>query len=161
MWDVSTILRDIEIPNVYFGLCSFSFLYVLLPFIQPAPRVQQLEGNTCEITWETISPMRGDPVSYVLQVLVGRESEYKQVCLTQKFKSRANFFFFIFGHKVPPGETAAAAAEGTKGHQQEYIYDIKIILVLSHVDRSNWPRCGWKCELWTERIRSSSRTGPD
>uniref|UniRef100_A0AAQ5XU18 Fibronectin type-III domain-containing protein n=1 Tax=Amphiprion ocellaris TaxID=80972 RepID=A0AAQ5XU18_AMPOC len=44
-----------------------------------APRVHQLEGNTCEITWETIQPMRGDPVSYVLQVLVGRESEYKQV----------------------------------------------------------------------------------
>uniref|UniRef100_A0A673BB03 Fibronectin type III domain containing 3Ba n=1 Tax=Sphaeramia orbicularis TaxID=375764 RepID=A0A673BB03_9TELE len=44
-----------------------------------APRVHQLEGNTCEITWETIPPMRGDPVSYVLQVLVGRESEYKQV----------------------------------------------------------------------------------
>ncbi|XP_078132940.1 fibronectin type III domain containing 3Ba isoform X1 [Sander vitreus] len=44
-----------------------------------APRVHQLEGNMCEITWETIAPMRGDPVSYVLQVLVGRESEYKQV----------------------------------------------------------------------------------
>uniref|UniRef100_A0A8C3AXM2 Fibronectin type III domain containing 3Ba n=1 Tax=Cyclopterus lumpus TaxID=8103 RepID=A0A8C3AXM2_CYCLU len=44
-----------------------------------APRVHQLEGNTCEITWETVAPMRGDPVSYVLQVLVGRESEYKQV----------------------------------------------------------------------------------
>ncbi|XP_036928494.1 fibronectin type III domain containing 3Ba [Acanthopagrus latus] len=44
-----------------------------------APRVHQLEGNVCEITWETIPPMRGDPVSYVLQVLVGRESEYKQV----------------------------------------------------------------------------------
>ncbi|KAF7646783.1 hypothetical protein LDENG_00182370 [Lucifuga dentata] len=44
-----------------------------------APRVHQLEGNICEITWETIQPMRGDPVSYVLQVLVGRESEYKQV----------------------------------------------------------------------------------
>uniref|UniRef100_A0A8D0DD74 Fibronectin type III domain containing 3Ba n=2 Tax=Sander lucioperca TaxID=283035 RepID=A0A8D0DD74_SANLU len=44
-----------------------------------APRVHQLEGNVCEITWETIAPMRGDPVSYVLQVLVGRESEYKQV----------------------------------------------------------------------------------
>ncbi|KAI9541064.1 hypothetical protein NQZ68_034825, partial [Dissostichus eleginoides] len=44
-----------------------------------APRMHQLEGNTCEITWETIQPMRGDPVSYVLQVLVGRESEYKQV----------------------------------------------------------------------------------
>uniref|UniRef100_A0A671XG27 Fibronectin type III domain containing 3Ba n=1 Tax=Sparus aurata TaxID=8175 RepID=A0A671XG27_SPAAU len=47
-----------------------------------APRVHQLEGNVCEITWETIPPMRGDPVSYVLQVLVGRESEYKQVRLT-------------------------------------------------------------------------------
>uniref|UniRef100_A0A3Q3J9L3 Fibronectin type-III domain-containing protein n=1 Tax=Monopterus albus TaxID=43700 RepID=A0A3Q3J9L3_MONAL len=44
-----------------------------------APRVHQLEGNMCEITWETIPPMRGDPVSYVLQVLVGRETEYKQV----------------------------------------------------------------------------------
>ncbi|KAM6960940.1 fibronectin type III domain containing 3Ba [Aplochiton taeniatus] len=44
-----------------------------------APRVHQLEGNIGEVTWETIGPMRGDPVSYVLQVLVGRESEYKQV----------------------------------------------------------------------------------
>ncbi|RXM28214.1 Fibronectin type III domain-containing protein 3B [Acipenser ruthenus] len=43
-----------------------------------APRVTQLEGNTCEVTWEAIPPMRGDPVSYTLQVLVGRESEYKQ-----------------------------------------------------------------------------------
>uniref|UniRef100_A0A674NSJ2 Fibronectin type III domain containing 3Ba n=1 Tax=Takifugu rubripes TaxID=31033 RepID=A0A674NSJ2_TAKRU len=48
-----------------------------------APRVHQQEGNTCEITWETVPPMRGDPVSYVLQVLVGRESEYKQVCVAQ------------------------------------------------------------------------------
>ncbi|XP_057715788.1 fibronectin type III domain containing 3Ba isoform X3 [Corythoichthys intestinalis] len=44
-----------------------------------APKVHQLEGNVCEVTWETIPPMRGDPVSYVLQMLVGRESEYKQV----------------------------------------------------------------------------------
>uniref|UniRef100_A0AAV2JHQ2 Fibronectin type-III domain-containing protein n=1 Tax=Knipowitschia caucasica TaxID=637954 RepID=A0AAV2JHQ2_KNICA len=44
-----------------------------------APKVHQLEGNTCEVTWETVAPMRGDPLSYVLQVLVGRESEYKQV----------------------------------------------------------------------------------
>lgn len=39
----------------------------------------QLEGNACEITWEMVPPMKGDPVGYVLQVLVGRESEYKQV----------------------------------------------------------------------------------
>ncbi|XP_059543030.1 fibronectin type III domain-containing protein 3B isoform X6 [Myotis daubentonii] len=44
-----------------------------------APRVTQLEGNSCEILWETVPPMKGDPVNYVLQVLVGRESEYKQV----------------------------------------------------------------------------------
>ncbi|KAF3701001.1 Fibronectin type III domain-containing protein 3B [Channa argus] len=50
-----------------------------VPPVLKAPRVHQLEGNMCEITWETIPPMRGDPVSYVLQVLVGRESEYKQV----------------------------------------------------------------------------------
>lgn len=59
---------------------SFCFFCRLTP---TAPRVHQLEGNTCEITWETIPPMRGDPVSYVLQVLVGRESEYKQVRLTR------------------------------------------------------------------------------
>ncbi|XP_026864332.2 fibronectin type III domain containing 3Ba [Electrophorus electricus] len=44
-----------------------------------APRVVQLEGNMCEVTWESAPPMRGDPMSYVLQVLIGRESEYKQV----------------------------------------------------------------------------------
>ncbi|XP_061650231.1 fibronectin type III domain containing 3Ba isoform X3 [Phyllopteryx taeniolatus] len=54
-----------------------------------APRVHQLEGNVCEITWETVPPMRGDPVSYVLQVLVGRESEYKQV-----FKGEEGAFQF-------------------------------------------------------------------
>lgn len=74
-------------------LCFFMFYIVELiykihvidkcHFFPTAPRVHQLEGNMCEITWETIPPMRGDPVSYVLQVLVGRESEYKQVRLTQ------------------------------------------------------------------------------
>ncbi|KAJ8003767.1 hypothetical protein DPEC_G00151760 [Dallia pectoralis] len=49
-----------------------------IPPALKAPRVHQLEGNVC-VTWETIPPMRGDSVSYILQVLVGRESEYKQV----------------------------------------------------------------------------------
>ncbi|XP_066502960.1 fibronectin type III domain-containing protein 3B isoform X2 [Hoplias malabaricus] len=44
-----------------------------------APRVSQLEGNACEVTWEIVPPMRGDRISYVLQVLGGRESEYRQV----------------------------------------------------------------------------------
>uniref|UniRef100_A0AAZ3NNB5 Fibronectin type-III domain-containing protein n=1 Tax=Oncorhynchus tshawytscha TaxID=74940 RepID=A0AAZ3NNB5_ONCTS len=50
-----------------------------VPSALKAPRVHQLEGNVCEVTWEAIPPMRGDRVNYVLQVLVGRESEYKQV----------------------------------------------------------------------------------
>uniref|UniRef100_A0A8B9JAL5 Fibronectin type III domain containing 3Bb n=1 Tax=Astyanax mexicanus TaxID=7994 RepID=A0A8B9JAL5_ASTMX len=44
-----------------------------------APRVAQLEGNACEVTWESVPPMRGDRITYVLQVLGGKESEYRQV----------------------------------------------------------------------------------
>uniref|UniRef100_A0A671Q5U4 Fibronectin type III domain-containing protein 3B-like n=1 Tax=Sinocyclocheilus anshuiensis TaxID=1608454 RepID=A0A671Q5U4_9TELE len=50
-----------------------------LPQTLKAPRVVQLEGNACEVTWESIPPMRGDRISYVLQVLGGRDSDYKQV----------------------------------------------------------------------------------
>ncbi|XP_064131548.1 fibronectin type III domain-containing protein 3B isoform X2 [Loxodonta africana] len=57
---------------------TFSTTKSVPPAIK-APRVTQLEGNACEILWETVPPMKGDPVSYILQVLVGRESEYKQV----------------------------------------------------------------------------------
>ncbi|XP_039194047.1 fibronectin type III domain-containing protein 3B [Crotalus tigris] len=57
---------------------SFSTTKSIPPVIK-APRVRQLEGNTCEIAWETAPPMKGDSVNYILQVLVGRESEYKQV----------------------------------------------------------------------------------
>ncbi|XP_075794071.1 fibronectin type III domain-containing protein 3B isoform X1 [Pelodiscus sinensis] len=59
-------------------ICTFCTTKSVPPTIK-APRVTQLEGNVCEITWEMVPPMKGDPVSYVLQVLVGRESEYKQV----------------------------------------------------------------------------------
>uniref|UniRef100_A0A672QI67 Fibronectin type III domain containing 3B n=1 Tax=Sinocyclocheilus grahami TaxID=75366 RepID=A0A672QI67_SINGR len=50
-----------------------------LPQTLKAPRVVQLEGNACEVTWESIPPMRGDRISYVLQVLGGRDSDFKQV----------------------------------------------------------------------------------
>ncbi|XP_065604534.1 fibronectin type III domain-containing protein 3B [Cyrtonyx montezumae] len=59
-------------------ICTFCTTKSVPPAIK-APRVTQLEGNACEITWEMVPPMKGDPVGYVLQVLVGRESEYKQV----------------------------------------------------------------------------------
>ncbi|XP_059847759.1 fibronectin type III domain containing 3Ba [Hypanus sabinus] len=50
-----------------------------LPPAVKAPRVTQLEGSTCEVSWEGIPPMRGDPIGYILQVTVGRELVYKQV----------------------------------------------------------------------------------
>ncbi|XP_030135787.2 fibronectin type III domain-containing protein 3B [Taeniopygia guttata] len=59
-------------------ICTFCTTKSLPPAIK-APRVTQLGGNSCEVTWEMVPPMKGDPVGYVLQVLVGRESEYKQV----------------------------------------------------------------------------------
>ncbi|KAL6471701.1 hypothetical protein MHYP_G00203510 [Metynnis hypsauchen] len=57
---------------------SFSTIRSVPPALK-APRVVQLEGNMCEVTWESVQPMRRDPVSYLLQVLIGRESDYKQV----------------------------------------------------------------------------------
>uniref|UniRef100_A0A8C7ZDZ4 Fibronectin type III domain containing 3Ba n=1 Tax=Oryzias sinensis TaxID=183150 RepID=A0A8C7ZDZ4_9TELE len=50
------------------GIYTFCTTKSVPPALK-APRVHQLEGNTCDITWETIPPMRGDPISYVLQVL--------------------------------------------------------------------------------------------
>ncbi|XP_073686685.1 fibronectin type III domain-containing protein 3B [Garra rufa] len=50
-----------------------------LPQTLKAPRVVQIGGNACEVTWESIPPMREDRISYVLQVLGGRDSDYKQV----------------------------------------------------------------------------------
>ncbi|XP_061099120.1 fibronectin type III domain containing 3Ba isoform X2 [Conger conger] len=64
------------------GPFSDVYTYTTTKSIPPAlkaPRVAQVKGNVCEVTWEAISPMRGDPVCYILQMLVGRESEYKQV----------------------------------------------------------------------------------
>lgn len=44
-----------------------------------APRIERMNDHTCEITWEALQPMKGDPVIYCLQVMVGKDSEFKQV----------------------------------------------------------------------------------
>uniref|UniRef100_A0A8C9VIL0 Fibronectin type III domain containing 3B n=1 Tax=Scleropages formosus TaxID=113540 RepID=A0A8C9VIL0_SCLFO len=67
-----------------------------LPPALKAPRVTQLNGSTCRITWDGIPPMRGDPISFILQVLVGRESEYKQVNEQQK----GRFDYIIQGFSI-------------------------------------------------------------
>ncbi|MEE6507609.1 hypothetical protein FKM82_027211, partial [Ascaphus truei] len=38
-----------------------------------APRVQQMESNLCDVTWEPLQPMKGDAVVYILQLTSGRE----------------------------------------------------------------------------------------
>ncbi|KAI4886925.1 hypothetical protein NFI96_030443 [Prochilodus magdalenae] len=40
-----------------------------------APKVELIEWNKYAVTWETLQPMRGDPIVYTLQVLRGREVE--------------------------------------------------------------------------------------
>ncbi|XP_061828359.1 fibronectin type-III domain-containing protein 3A isoform X2 [Nerophis lumbriciformis] len=42
-----------------------------------APKVERLDDNSCEVTWEALSPMKGDPIIYTLQSMVGN-SEFKQ-----------------------------------------------------------------------------------
>uniref|UniRef100_UPI00398E58DB fibronectin type-III domain-containing protein 3A-like n=1 Tax=Pristiophorus japonicus TaxID=55135 RepID=UPI00398E58DB len=52
-----------------------------------APRVQMLEENTCEITWEALQPMKGDAIVYTLQIIIGRDAE-------QVYKGPATSFHF-------------------------------------------------------------------
>ncbi|XP_030624730.1 fibronectin type III domain-containing protein 3B isoform X2 [Chanos chanos] len=66
------------------GEGPFSEIYTFstaksLPPTLKAPRVAPLDGNACEVSWESVLPMKGDRISYVLQTLGGRDSEYKQV----------------------------------------------------------------------------------
>ena len=80
--DLGTVTLSLDLTHsvrVWTADVGLWILSVGVWFCIAAPRVTQLEGNSCEIFWETVPPMRGDPVSYVLQVLVGRDSEYKQV----------------------------------------------------------------------------------
>ncbi|XP_034024342.1 LOW QUALITY PROTEIN: fibronectin type-III domain-containing protein 3A [Thalassophryne amazonica] len=43
-----------------------------------APKVERLDDSSCEVTWEALLPMKGDPVIYTLQCMMGN-SEFKQV----------------------------------------------------------------------------------
>nr|XP_046245652.1 fibronectin type-III domain-containing protein 3A isoform X2 [Scatophagus argus] len=42
-----------------------------------APKVERLDDNSCEVTWEALPPMKGDPILYALQCMMGN-SEFKQ-----------------------------------------------------------------------------------
>ncbi|KAJ8338343.1 hypothetical protein SKAU_G00373090 [Synaphobranchus kaupii] len=62
------------------GVGPLSPLYSFSTTRSPPPqlralRVELLDCNRYEITWETLQPMRGDPIVYTLQLLRGREVE--------------------------------------------------------------------------------------
>ncbi|KAF7218770.1 transcript variant X1 [Nothobranchius furzeri] len=42
-----------------------------------APKLERLDDNSCEVTWESLSHMKGDPISYSLQCMMGN-TEFKQ-----------------------------------------------------------------------------------
>lgn len=50
----------------------------LIIFCLTAPKVERHDDNSCEVTWEALAPMKGDPVIYTLQCMMGN-SEFKQV----------------------------------------------------------------------------------
>ncbi|KAJ8254884.1 hypothetical protein GJAV_G00198440 [Gymnothorax javanicus] len=63
-----------------FGVGPLSPLYSFSTTRSPppqlrAPRVEILDWNRYEVTWEALQPMRGDPIVYGLQLLRGREAE--------------------------------------------------------------------------------------
>ncbi|KAM4683798.1 fibronectin type-III domain-containing protein 3A isoform 7-T15 [Amazona ochrocephala] len=50
-----------------------------VPAALKAPRIGRINDHTCEITWEVLQPMKGDPIIYCLQVMVGKDLEFKQI----------------------------------------------------------------------------------
>uniref|UniRef100_A0A8I3X6A5 Fibronectin type III domain containing 3A n=1 Tax=Callithrix jacchus TaxID=9483 RepID=A0A8I3X6A5_CALJA len=50
-----------------------------VPSALKAPKIEKVNDHICEITWECLQPMKGDPVIYSLQVMVGKDSEFKQI----------------------------------------------------------------------------------
>lgn len=60
---------------------SFGLKFVITSFLLTAPKVERHhDDNSCEVTWEALAPMKGDPVIYILQCMLGN-SEFKQVLM--------------------------------------------------------------------------------
>lgn len=62
------------------------------PRTLPSPpkvlRIDRLNEHTCEVTWEVLQPMKGDPIVYILQIMVGKDSEFKQLYKGPKWTFR-------------------------------------------------------------------------
>ncbi|KAJ8368605.1 hypothetical protein SKAU_G00086330 [Synaphobranchus kaupii] len=65
------------------GEGPFSPVYTFTTPLSPpaplkAPRLERLDDHTCEVSWEAMPPMKGDPIIYILQCMMGN-SDFKQV----------------------------------------------------------------------------------
>ncbi|XP_069745767.1 fibronectin type-III domain-containing protein 3A isoform X2 [Narcine bancroftii] len=66
------------------GEGPYSEVYTFMTTISPpsplkAPRLEQLKENVCDLIWEPLPAMKGDPIVYSVQAMVGKDSEFKQI----------------------------------------------------------------------------------
>nr|XP_033803703.1 fibronectin type-III domain-containing protein 3A isoform X1 [Geotrypetes seraphini]XP_033803704.1 fibronectin type-III domain-containing protein 3A isoform X1 [Geotrypetes seraphini]XP_033803705.1 fibronectin type-III domain-containing protein 3A isoform X1 [Geotrypetes seraphini] len=66
------------------GEGSFSEDYIFtttksVPAALKAPRIDRVNDHSCDIIWENLQSVKGDPIIYCLQLLVGKESEFRQI----------------------------------------------------------------------------------
>lgn len=72
------IFNDLRIDLKYFCMQVWFVLIISISVcLTSAPRVERVD-ESCEVSWETLPPMKGDPVIYCLQSMQGN-SEFKQV----------------------------------------------------------------------------------
>ncbi|XP_039601791.1 fibronectin type-III domain-containing protein 3A isoform X1 [Polypterus senegalus] len=65
------------------GEGPFSDVYMFTTTKSPPPplkalRIERLDDHSCEVTWEALQPMKGDPVIYSLQSAIGN-TDFKQI----------------------------------------------------------------------------------
>lgn len=81
-------------PGVFW--CISLLVCSLCVYLSLAPRVERLD-ESCEISWESLPHMKGDPIIYCLQCMQGN-SDFKQVPMLMKkngFISKSGTWFMI------------------------------------------------------------------
>ncbi|XP_061683033.1 fibronectin type-III domain-containing protein 3A isoform X2 [Syngnathoides biaculeatus] len=64
------------------GSGPFSAVYTFTTLRSPpaslkAPKVERVDDSSCEVSWEALLPMKGDPIVYTLQFMMGN-TDFKQ-----------------------------------------------------------------------------------
>ncbi|XP_060087990.1 fibronectin type-III domain-containing protein 3A [Heteronotia binoei] len=64
------------------GPLSQEYIFTTTKSVPPALKTlktERINDHTCEITWEMLQPMKGDPVIYSLQAMMGKDCEFRQI----------------------------------------------------------------------------------